>query len=103
MGEDQWSHAEKSVVRGGARGHEARGDPKDFLMSDAIVLKPIGFGPGGRAEPIDDEWDSVEAVIELDAAQFKTDATASLGDFSHIEVVFHFNQVPDDEINNGAR
>jgi tRNA (Thr-GGU) A37 N-methylase len=72
-------------------------------MSDAIVLRPIGFVRGGRGEPIDDDWDRVEATIELDAAQFGADATASLGDFSHIEVVFHFNRVPDDEINPGAR
>ncbi len=72
-------------------------------MSDAITLKPIGFVRDGRAEPVDDDWDSVEATIELDAAQFNADATASLDAFSHIEVVFHFNQVPDGEINTGAR
>ena len=72
-------------------------------MSETILLKAIGHVRGGRSEAIDDDWDSVEAVIELDAAQFKPEATASLGDFSHIEVVFHFNQVPDDEINSGAR
>jgi len=72
-------------------------------MNDPIVLRPIGVVRGGRAEPVDDAWDSVEAAIELDPAQFGTDATASLGDFSHIEVVFHFNQVPDAEINSGAR
>lgn len=72
-------------------------------MSDAIALTPIGFVRGGRSEPIDDDWDKVDATIELDPKQFKADATASLGDFSHIEVVFHFNQVPDDEINTGAR
>jgi tRNA (Thr-GGU) A37 N-methylase len=72
-------------------------------MHDAIILKPIGFVRGGRSEAIDDAWDSVEATIELDAGQFAPDATASLGEFSHIEVVFHFNQVPDDEISKGAR
>ena len=69
----------------------------------SITLVPIGHVRGGRAEPIDDAWDAVTATIELDSRQFKPDATASLGDFSHIEVVFHFNQVPDDEINSGAR
>lgn len=68
-----------------------------------IELTPIGHVRGGRAEPIDDAWDSVEAEIVLDAAQFKTDATAGLSDFSHIEVVFHFNKVPDAEIQSGAR
>ena len=72
-------------------------------MPDTIVLRPIGAVRGGRAEPIDDAWDGVEAVIELDASQFHSDATASLDAFSHVEVVFHFNQVPDDEISTGAR
>ncbi|MEJ0026695.1 MAG: hypothetical protein WDN01_11760 [Rhizomicrobium sp.] len=72
-------------------------------MRDAIVLTPIGLVRGGRSEPIDDAWDAVEATVELDAAQFTPDAAASLGDFSHIEVVFHFNRVPDDEVSAGAR
>jgi len=72
-------------------------------MSDTIQIRAIGHVRGGRKEPIDDAWDSIECVIALDAAQFDADATASLGDFSHIEVVFHFDQVPDDEINRGAR
>lgn len=72
-------------------------------MSGAIELKPIGAVRGGRREATDDDWDAVEAVIALDAAQFKPDATASLGDFSHVEVVFHFNRVPDAEVNTGAR
>jgi len=72
-------------------------------MSDIIQLRAIGHVRGGRREPIDDDWDSVESVIALDPEQFTADATASLGDFSHVEVVFHFDQVPDDEINRGAR
>jgi tRNA-Thr(GGU) m(6)t(6)A37 methyltransferase TsaA len=72
-------------------------------MSDTIVLKPIGAVRGGRSEPIDDAWDAVEARIDLDPAQFGADATASLSDFSHIEVLFHFDRVPDDEITTGAR
>jgi tRNA-Thr(GGU) m(6)t(6)A37 methyltransferase TsaA len=69
----------------------------------AITMTPIGTVRSARAAPIDDDWDSVETTIALDAAQFKPDATASLGDFSHIEVVFHFDRVPDGEINAGAR
>jgi tRNA-Thr(GGU) m(6)t(6)A37 methyltransferase TsaA len=69
----------------------------------AITMTPIGTVKSARAEAIDDDWDSVETTIELDRAQFTPDATASLGDFSHIEVVFHFDRVPDGEINSGAR
>jgi tRNA-Thr(GGU) m(6)t(6)A37 methyltransferase TsaA len=66
-------------------------------------MKPIGVVRAARSEPIDDKWDSVESRIELDAAQFTADATAGLGDFSHIEVIYHFDRVPDDEVQNGAR
>lgn len=68
-----------------------------------ILMKPIGIVRSARAEPIDDDWDAVEARIELDPALFAPDATASLGDFSHVEVVFHFDRVADDEIQTGAR
>jgi tRNA (Thr-GGU) A37 N-methylase len=70
---------------------------------DSITVNPIGFVRGGRSEPLDDAWNGVQARIELDARQFAASATASLGDFSHIEVVFHFNRVPDEEIQSGAR
>ena len=73
------------------------------MGSKTISLTPIGHVRGGRADPTDDAWDAVTARIKLDPAQFKADATASLGDFSHIEVVFHFDRVPDEEIHAGAR
>ena len=72
-------------------------------MGSVIEVRPIGFVRGGRAEPIDDAWDGVEARIELDPGQCDTDATAGLDAFSHIEVVFQFNRVPDEEIVTGAR
>jgi len=74
-----------------------------FAMSGEIVLRPIGQVRGGRAEPIDDAWDSVEAQIELDPAQFPPEATAGLGEFSHVEVVFHFDQAAPENIVTGAR
>ena len=72
-------------------------------MPHPITLNAIGRVVGGRQEAIDDDWDKVEAVIALDPAQFGADATAGLGEFSHIEVVFHFDRVGDEEINTGAR
>jgi len=71
-------------------------------MTD-IALKPIGVVRSARAEPIDDDWDAVAARIELDAAQFAPDATMGLGDFSHIEVIYHFDRVGSGEIHAGAR
>ncbi|HEY1632650.1 MAG TPA: SAM-dependent methyltransferase [Rhizomicrobium sp.] len=68
-----------------------------------IVLKPIGRVASARDAVLDDDWDAVPTRIELDPAQFTADATASLGDFSHIEVIFYFDRVPDSEIQTGAR
>src|SRR5271154_2679126 len=68
-----------------------------------ITMKPIGRVRSARGEPVDDDWDAVASRIELDPAQFGADATAGLGDFSHIEVIYHFDRVPVDEIRTGAR
>jgi tRNA (adenine37-N6)-methyltransferase len=68
-----------------------------------IVLKPIGRVAAARSEPLDDHWDAVASRIELDAAQFAPEATMGLVDFSHIEVIYHFNRVADGEIQTGAR
>lgn len=71
--------------------------------STSIALTPIAQVLGGRKEPTDDQWDSVQSTIALDPDQFAADALAGLDAFSHIEVVFHFDRVPDDEIRSGAR
>lgn len=73
------------------------------VAHDEICLRPIGHVVGGRTEPIDDDWDAVDAMIVLDAAQLDVDATAGLDEFSHLDVVFAFHRVPDDEIERGAR
>jgi len=72
-------------------------------MSDEIVLWPVGFVRGGRAELIDDAWDAVEACIELDPAQFGPEATVGLSEFSHLEVIFHFDKAAPENVVTGAR
>jgi tRNA-Thr(GGU) m(6)t(6)A37 methyltransferase TsaA len=67
-----------------------------------VELTPIGYVRGGRSEPIDDDWGSVEAVIELDA-RFDPDALAGLDQFSHVEVVYVFHLVDESAIVTGAR
>ncbi|HLK24526.1 MAG TPA: SAM-dependent methyltransferase [Caulobacteraceae bacterium] len=68
-----------------------------------IVLEPIGFVRGGRAAAEDDDWGRSRASIELDAARFGPDALTGLGEFSHIEVVFHFHGVDEATVETGAR
>lgn len=68
-----------------------------------IELEPIGVVRGGRVEPTDDQWGSVEAEIELDPARVTPEATRGITDFSHIVVVFQMHKVPDAKIQTGAR
>ena len=68
-----------------------------------IAVEPIGFVRGGRADAVDDDWGASRARIELDPARFGPEALAGLGDFSHVEVIFVFDRVPDEKIETGAR
>ncbi|MFI8822396.1 SAM-dependent methyltransferase [Streptomyces sp. NPDC053431] len=70
---------------------------------DVIVSRPVGRVVGGRADVRDDEWGEVTAVIRLDAGRFGPDALAGLDAFSHLEVVYHFDRVPEEKIETGAR
>jgi tRNA (adenine37-N6)-methyltransferase len=71
-------------------------------MKDLLV-RPIGVVRGGRAKPDDDAWGGSDSAIELDPAQFGPEALAGLGEFSHVEVLFHFDAVKPGEIETGAR
>lgn len=67
------------------------------------TIEAIGHVRGGRAEAIDDDWGQNRSVIELDSAQFESDALAGLDAFSHAEVIFLFDKVPPDNVETGAR
>ena len=69
----------------------------------SFTLTPIGHVRGGRADAIDDDWGASRATIALDPDQFTPDALVGLADFSHAEVIFLFDKVPDDKIETGAR
>ena len=66
-------------------------------------MEAIGQVRGGRAEPIDDDWGRSHAVIELDRTRFGPDALAGLDAFSHAEVIFLFDRVQPDTVEQGAR
>ncbi|HYE44602.1 MAG TPA: SAM-dependent methyltransferase [Caulobacter sp.] len=67
-----------------------------------FTLIPVAHVRGGRAEAIDDDWGASRARLEL-ADHLPEEALASLGDFSHAEIVFVFDKVTDEEIVTGAR
>jgi len=61
-------------------------------MSDPITVRPIGIVSGGRDQIFEDRWGPVVSRLILDPAAVDPDATLGLGEFSYIEVVFHFHK-----------
>jgi tRNA (adenine37-N6)-methyltransferase len=72
-------------------------------MSRSIPIVAVGYVRAARTRPEDDGWDAVESQIDLDTEQFGPEALAGLGEFSHVEVLFHFHAVPEREIETKAR
>lgn len=72
-------------------------------MTRPLTMHPIGRVVGGRAEAVDDNWDDETATIELDPTEVEAGATDGLADFSHVEVVFCFDQVDEDAVCRGTR
>ncbi|MCC6522734.1 MAG: SAM-dependent methyltransferase [Polyangiaceae bacterium] len=68
-----------------------------------ITLEPIGAVRSSRSAPIDDNWDAESARIELDPARCGPDALLGLDQFSHVEVLFVMDRVPESAIERGAR
>lgn len=66
-------------------------------------MQSIGQVRGGRAEAIDDAWGSEICSIELDPTRFDDDSLIGLEAFSHVEVVYHFHRVAEDDVVLGAR
>ena len=68
-----------------------------------IVLQPVGCVEGGRIVPEDDNWDASRAVVALDADRFTPASLRGLDGFSHVEVVFLFDQVAEQDVTTDAR
>lgn len=85
-------------------GEEALGELAEPEGGDGLVAaRPVARVVGGRTEIFDDEWGGVRAVIRLDGRRFMPEALYGLEEFSHLEVVFHFDRVPPAKVETGAR
>ena len=62
-----------------------------------IQLKPIALIKNERTEPIDDNWGSIVSEIEL-CEDMPTEAFDHIGDFSHLEIIYYFDQVDENKI-----
>lgn len=68
-----------------------------------VESEAVAVVVGGRAEVVDDDWGRETAVIRLDERRFGPEALFGLADFSHVEVVYHFDRVPAEKVESGAR
>ena len=67
-----------------------------------ITLNPIGYVSSSRDDTSDDNWGAIEAKIEL-GPDFNPEALDGIEEFSHVEVVFFFDRVPEERIERGSR
>lgn len=70
--------------------------------SPSFALTPIGYVRAERDAPVDDNWGGSLARIVLDDA-LPADALRGLDAFSHVEVLFVFDRVPEGAVTTGAR
>lgn len=68
-----------------------------------IVMRPIGAVRSKVGAGKEDFWGDSESTIELDSAAFTAEALAGLSEFSHVEVLFHFHNFPEESIVTGKR
>jgi tRNA-Thr(GGU) m(6)t(6)A37 methyltransferase TsaA len=60
------------------------------------IVQPVGVVQGGRREWVEDHWGSVVSAIDL-SPDLPPDTTLGLADFSHLEVIYLFDRVTDDQ------
>ncbi|MBU8685127.1 tRNA (N6-threonylcarbamoyladenosine(37)-N6)-methyltransferase TrmO [Bacillus haynesii] len=67
-----------------------------------IEIKPVAFVKNLRILPKDDHWGDVISEIKL-AEDIHPDALKGIEAFSHLDIIFYFHQVKEDQIQYQAR
>ncbi len=62
-----------------------------------ITLNPIATVKNSRTKSIDDHWTEIISIIEL-AGNMPTEVLNNITDFSHLEIIFYFDKVKNDNI-----
>jgi tRNA-Thr(GGU) m(6)t(6)A37 methyltransferase TsaA len=60
-------------------------------------VEPIGFVKNSRTRATDDYWESITTEIVL-AEHIPEEALANISDFSHLEIIYLFDQVKEEDI-----
>lgn len=69
---------------------------------NAHEVRAIGHVISPRVGRKDDDWGEVESTIRLDPDRFGPDALAGLDAFSHVEIIFLFDQFEEQNVTVGA-
>ncbi len=72
------------------------------MTAPTFTMTPIGWVASPRSQPVDDDWGDVIARITLDT-RFGSDSLERLDEFSHVEIVYMFDRVPEEAHERGAR
>ena len=67
-----------------------------------ITLSPVARVIGGRPEMYEDNWYDVKAVIQVDD-RFEPSNLQGLDEFSHLEVVFQFDRLDENNVQRQPR
>ena len=65
-------------------------------------IEPIGYVRGDRTDRRDDSWDREFSTITL-TDRFTAESLVGLDEFSHVEVIFRFHMLSDDDVTTDAR
>jgi tRNA (adenine37-N6)-methyltransferase len=77
--------------------------PRDNANIMSIQLEPIGQVISEIKGQRDEHWGDIIAEIRLDPARFQHEALDGLHEFSHVEVLFHFDQVSASDVESKTR
>jgi len=72
-------------------------------MHPTPPLIPIGIVRSSVRDIADDIWGGVICRIELDASRFTADSLIGLDEYSHVEILFLLDRIPEDRIEYGSR
>jgi tRNA-Thr(GGU) m(6)t(6)A37 methyltransferase TsaA len=67
------------------------------MNNSFYVVKPVGFVKNSRIVANDDAWGDIISEIEL-VDLFPNECLVGIESFSHLEIIFYFHQVPDEEV-----
>ena len=73
-----------------------------YVMIEYSV-RPIGFVTNSRKSIVDDHWGEIISTIKLDLDVLEESALDGLNTFSHVEIIYLFDQVANEKVSTGSR